>query len=57
MTSVAEAETEAVFSSTKNIIHFKRILEELGHPQPPTPLKYDNRTTVGVSKNLVRPSK
>ena len=29
-------------------------LEELGHPQPPTPIYIDNSTTVGIVNNTVK---
>jgi hypothetical protein len=32
-------------------------LEELGHPQPPTPIHIDNSTTVGIVNNTVKHQK
>jgi hypothetical protein len=30
------------------------VLEELGHPQPPTPIHIDNTTTVGIVNNTIK---
>ena len=43
--SAAEAETGSLFHNGQIIIHIRRQLEALGHPQPPTPLKIDNSTS------------
>eukprot|EP00804_Cyclotella_cryptica_P000099 CCRYP_013740-RA/>CCRYP_013740-RA protein AED:0.54 eAED:0.62 QI:0/0/0/1/0/0/2/0/116 len=32
-------------------------LEELGHPQPPTPIHVDNSTTVGIVNNTIKRQK
>ena len=45
--SAAEAETAGVFHNAQTIIPIRRILLALNHPQPPTPLKSDNSTTIG----------
>ena len=45
--SAAEAETAGVFHNAQTIISIRRILLALNHPQPPTPLKSDNSTTIG----------
>ena len=42
--SAAEAETAGLFLNAQNIIHLRQTLSDLGHPQPPTPLKTDNTT-------------
>ena len=42
--SAAEAETGGLFHNAQTIVILRQILEELGHPQPPTPLKTDNST-------------
>lgn len=49
VSSAAEAEVAGLFHNTQQIIHIHYLLESLGHPQPPTPLKTDNSTAVGFS--------
>ena len=41
--SSAEAETSALFHNSQNGIPIRHLLISLGHPQPPTPLKTDNK--------------
>jgi hypothetical protein len=51
--SAAEAETAGIFFNAQTGIIVRIALEELGHPQPPTPLKTDNSTaTAYVHKNM-----
>jgi hypothetical protein len=53
VSSAAEAEVSAVFANAQTGIIMRRILEHLGHAQPPTPLKTDNTTAERfVSKNI-----
>ena len=33
----------------------RKTLEELGHPQPPTPMQTDNSTAYGVINNKIQP--
>jgi hypothetical protein len=47
MSSAAEAEIGAVFLNAKKVTILRTTLEELGHPQPPTPLQTDNTTSTG----------
>ena len=55
VTSAAEAETSALFHNAKTAIPIRRILIQLGHPQPPTPIKVDNSTAAGfVNKNITQ---
>ena len=42
--SAAEAETGGLFQNAQTILHIRILFEALGHIQPPTPLKIDNRT-------------
>jgi len=39
---------------TKEGIIFRLTLEELGHPQPRTPVHCDNATTAGIANNTVK---
>mgnify|MGYP006183795327 CR=1 FL=1 len=52
--SAAEAKLGALFVNAKegSVIHL--ILQELGHPQPPTPIHCDNSTTAGIANNTVK---
>ena len=51
--SAAEAETGGLFHNGQTKIHIRRLLQALGHPQPPTPLKTDNSTANAfVNKSL-----
>jgi hypothetical protein len=55
MSSAAEAELGALFINAKEAVHMQRILQEMGHPQPQTPLQTDNSTAQGVINSWVRP--
>ena len=53
MSSAAEAEIGALFITSRQAIPARRLLEEMGHKQPPTPIQTDNTTALGfVTKNL-----
>lgn len=53
-TSAAETETAGVFHNAQVAIPIRIALEELGHPQPPTPLKTDNSTTEAFVHSNIR---
>eukprot|EP00804_Cyclotella_cryptica_P014612 CCRYP_012661-RA/>CCRYP_012661-RA protein AED:0.22 eAED:0.22 QI:0/0/0/1/0/0.33/3/0/717 len=55
--SVAEVELGALFLGAKEAKIIRLTLEELGHPQPPTPIHCDNSTTVGIVNNTVKRQK
>ena len=42
--SAAEAETAGLFHNAQQARPIRYILTQLGHPQPPTPIKTDNAT-------------
>ena len=44
MPSAAEAELGALFINAKTAVSMRHTLEELGHPQPQTPIQTDNKT-------------
>ena len=48
MKSAAEAEVIALFMNAEELVPLRHCLEEMGHPQPPTPLKTDNSTANGI---------
>ena len=52
--SAAEAELGALFLNTQEAKVIRLILEELGHPQPPTPVHIDNSTAVGIVNNTIK---
>lgn len=55
--SAAEAELGALFLNAKQARIIRLTLDELGHPQPPTPIHVDNSTTVGIVNNTVKRQK
>ena len=57
MSSAAEAKLGALFINAKEAVHMRRILDEMGHPQPRTPIQTDNSTAEGVINSRVRPKR
>ncbi len=55
MSSAAEAELGALFINAKEAVHLRQILEEMGHPQPRTPMQTDNTPAEGVFNNKIQP--
>ena len=53
MSSAAEAELGALFINSQEAVPQRELLEEMGHPQPPTPIQIDNTTALGVVQNNV----
>ena len=51
--SAAESETGGVFHNAQKAIPIRHILAELGHQQPPAPIKTDNSTTTGFANNNI----
>ena len=43
MTSAAEAETHGIFHNVQTALPIRFLLTQMGHSQPPTPLKTDNK--------------
>ena len=54
MSSAAEAELGGLFLNAKNACPIRITLEELGHPQPPTPIQTDNSTATGIANDSVK---
>jgi hypothetical protein len=52
--SAAEAELGALFRNCQDGVIFRLTLENLGHPQPRTPVHCDNATAVGIANNTVK---
>jgi hypothetical protein len=55
MSSVAESELGALFINAKQAVPQRTTLEEMGHPQPPTPMQTDNSTASGVVNHKIQP--
>jgi hypothetical protein len=55
MSLAAEAELGALFINAKTAVPMRKTLEELGHPQPPTPMQTNNSTAYGILKNKITP--
>eukprot|EP00804_Cyclotella_cryptica_P004701 CCRYP_019131-RA/>CCRYP_019131-RA protein AED:0.04 eAED:0.04 QI:0/-1/0/1/-1/1/1/0/217 len=55
MSSAAEAELGALYINARETIPQRHLLNELGHPQPPTPIQIDNSTALGVVTNIIQP--
>ena len=54
MSSAAEAEIGATFLNAKDALPIRTTLEEIGHPQSPTPMQVDNTTSVGFANNTIK---
>ena len=48
MSPAAKAELGALFINSQEAAPQRQLLEEMGHPQPPTPIQVDNTTALGV---------
>jgi hypothetical protein len=57
MSSAAEAELAALFLTSKELVPLRQTLEEMGWPQPKTPVQTDNSTAVGVTNNTIVPKR
>ncbi len=55
MSSAMEAELGALFINAKTAVSMCHMLEELGHPQPPTPMQTDNKTANDLLTNKIMP--
>lgn len=54
MSSAMESEGGAIFLAAKEALLVQILLEEMGHPQPPTPIQVDNTTAVGFCNNTIK---
>lgn len=57
MSSATEAECGGLFHNTKDGAMLRTTLEEMGHPQPPTPIQTDNSNATGISNSTVKQRK
>ena len=53
MSSAQEAETGAGFFNAQQIVPLRIALEELGHPQGPTPIQFDNKVATSILNDEV----
>ena len=54
LASAAEAELGALFINGRAAIHLRYILTSIAHIEPPTPIKTDNTTALGIIKDTVK---
>jgi len=54
MSSAAEAEIGSLFMNLKEATVLRMTLEEMGHPQPPTPVATNNSTAAGIANRTVK---
>ena len=54
VSSAAEAELAGLFHNAKEACPLRICLEELGHPQPATPIVTDNSTAVGIANDTIK---
>jgi len=54
MASAAEAEVGALYTNAQEAIAIRQCLIELGHPQPPTPMKMNNSTAQGILTGTIK---
>jgi hypothetical protein len=54
MQSAAEAECCGLYMNAKEAVPMRITLEELGHPQPATPIRTDNSTADGIMNKTVK---
>ena len=54
VSAASEAELAGLFHNGKEACAIRTCLAELGHPQPPTPMKTDNTTAEGLANDTVK---
>ena len=57
MSSAQEAETGAGYMNACNLVLIRQSLIEMGHPQGPTPIQFDNQYAVGLFEDNVNPKR
>ena len=57
MSSATESEFAGLFHNARDGVTLRTTLEEMGHPQPATPLQTDNSTATGITNGTVRQRK
>jgi hypothetical protein len=54
LSSAAEAEMGALYENTKKAAILRVTLEEMGYPQPATPVQTDNSTAFGIANDNIK---
>jgi hypothetical protein len=54
LSSATEAEFGGLFFNSKEAVPLRTMLEELGHPQGPTPIQTDNACAAGIANDTVK---
>lgn len=57
LASASEAELAAMFYNSREAIPLRITLEEMGHPQPQTPITVDNSTAYGLTQGTMVPKR
>jgi hypothetical protein len=57
MSSAAESELGSLYLNGRKGVKICNILEEMGHPQPPTPVQTDNSSAEGIINSRVQPKR
>jgi hypothetical protein len=57
MSSAAESELGSLYINARKGVEERIILEEMGHPQPATPVQTDNSTAEGIINSRVQPKR
>jgi hypothetical protein len=55
MSLAAEAELGALYIDSRKAVPMCNLLQEMGHPQPPTPIQTNNSTALGVVTSNIQP--
>jgi hypothetical protein len=54
MASAAEAEVAGIYMNAQLAVSYRNCLIEVGHPQPPTPIRTDNTTARGIITGTIK---
>jgi hypothetical protein len=57
MASATKAEVQGLLVNSQDAVPIRTMLEELNHPQPPTPMKTNNSTASGIANNTLKQRK
>jgi hypothetical protein len=57
MSSAAKAEIGSLYTNARKGVEERNILEEMSHPQPPTPVQTDNSTADGIINSRIQPKR
>jgi hypothetical protein len=55
--SLPSSKQLALYINAREAVYLRQILEEMGHPQPKTPIQTDNMTAEGVINNTIQPKR